>query len=1390
MTDRRPQLPIGTCITLLPSNSCYRITGKAIGFGGGSILYPAERMVGNGDDMTSDGLSYVIKECFPVSADYAFTRNEDGAVVPKKPSERITNYLTGAKQMQLREKEISQVIYKTSARMLPIRDSAESILLALPGKESKEITNTITVMDSLAEKGQSIRAMIEYQRNLPVAAAFRIIQQQLFSLREVHQAGYLHLDIQDGNIFLHGSLDQQSEFTTLIDFGSARKMTGGKTEPIADRIIFTSEGFTAPEMLLHNDGTLQLGPEADIFSTACLVYYLLTGQRAVLSRIITEKTGKILKPFQLSRMKCPKHLIGSIQKILAKALQEKPEDRYHSADEMLKDVTELIHALQPYRTDLAAVKYDAFICYKHGVIDSPVAKNLQKNLENFRAPKSVSLSRKPFHKVFLDEGELSSCADFGQQIREALKNAGWLIVVCSPDTPSSPWVRLEIETFLEYHDRSRILAVLIDGEPQQSFPQQLLGESVEAGEVLAADARGVDLAEIQKKMHGDALLKLTAPMLGVTFDSLKQRQRTYFYQRAAIAAGIAGILMTGFAGFAWNRATVISEQAERIEEEYNNALKKESRYLATASQAALEDNDRLLSISVALAALPSENNPRPYVPEAEAALVSALNPYNNSPGDIVNRAAFTCNSDVNSFCISEDESFLIAYDSSDYLYCWEIDRYRLCFTRNYGEKICATCPINDGQLLVCTEKGLRCIQIATGDLKWEYLGMRNYFSEYSFSLSPSQNRVAIIEHGIDYDSIIFLSCQNGEIENTITTEDIGKQLKHSVKRVFWSANEQSVFLEIEENSSFELDTKDYYLFQYDFTTRQFFQIVKRFSNLIGLHQMDNGNLLIVDTEYFYALYQYLNYTYYHDHTVNISCVSLSGEILWTNSFQSDIYTKESKMTEDLYQGNGDKKQAVYIQCGDVVGIYSIDGEQLACCRIQSSILQTDISDTYVRMLAEDGITYIYDFKEGKSAAPLFDFRLEHAIRTYDNKFFVSALYKNQILYFSFEESEGEINILKQAGIVKNIGDTMVKGDCFVISGRLEANLCAVQIFAGNHTPITVTVPSQYFTSIKILDYDEEKQCVYIIFENLDSEYAFYSMDILSGILQRIPSGEFEIGYSDFKGYQNGVACLSLPGTTWDSTMLGFVNLPDGSTWHSRDFREMTIRDVYPSPDAAKWIIEAKHNESDSEVMYYLYDVKSDELKTLNIPCHLSQVYLNPQNCSWMPDSTEVFIADNNIIYCCSSTGEIKTKFTASFGRILFIQVLPDAGHLICINTRGMLNVLDMNSGAMLFSTGLGHYANDVKNFHFSTMQDWSLLIGISSIWNVLDPETYTLKAFVMNCAGYRADLNAFCRYAESYDGYQAATTQYYSLTELQELAKHSLRDYSVPEDSLISLGIK
>ena len=198
-------------------------------------------------------------------------------------------------------------------------------------------------------------------------------------------------------------------------------------------------------MLLHNDGTLRLDCRGDLYSVGYLLLLLITGKKYTSKDIITTKNGNYISGFRQKKLNCPKHLLPFLKTILVRSLCTEPSERYSSAEEMLSDVEQLINALSPAKSSLYSVSYDAFICYRHGETDSKVAMKLQQELEHLRVPKGVTTKpgNKPIQRVFVDEGELSSCADFGMQIREALKNSEYLIVICSPDTPDSPWVNSE-----------------------------------------------------------------------------------------------------------------------------------------------------------------------------------------------------------------------------------------------------------------------------------------------------------------------------------------------------------------------------------------------------------------------------------------------------------------------------------------------------------------------------------------------------------------------------------------------------------------------------------------------------------------------------------------------------------------------------------------------------------------------------------------------------------------------------------------------------------------------------------------------------------------------------------------------------------------------------------
>ncbi len=206
-------------------------------------------------------------------------------------------------------------------------------------------------------------------------------------------------------------------------------------------------------------------------------------------------------------------------------------------------------------------RYWAFISYSHR--DEQSAKWLHEGIETYRIPRALvgkplqggSTPRRMF-PLFRDRDELPGAAELGAQIRQALEQSLYLIVICSPRAAVSPWVSQEVQAFKALGREDRVLCLIIDGEPNadlslgelECFPLAVRFKVSTSGELkseptepIAADAR------TGKDGKANARLKLLAGMLRVGFDQLHQRERQRALRRRlrlSLASLALGILMS------------------------------------------------------------------------------------------------------------------------------------------------------------------------------------------------------------------------------------------------------------------------------------------------------------------------------------------------------------------------------------------------------------------------------------------------------------------------------------------------------------------------------------------------------------------------------------------------------------------------------------------------------------------------------------------------------------------------------------------------------------------------------------------------------------------------------------------------------------------------------
>lgn len=439
-------------------------------------------------------------------------------------------------------------------------------------------------------------------------------------------------------------------------------------------------------------------------------------------------------------------------------------------------------------------RYDAFISYRHTEPDKTIAETLHRMLETFKVPRSLVKKGCPkrVSRVFRDRDELPTSSNLADNISEALANSEYLIVICSPRTAQSQWVMKEIETFSKLHGQERILALLIEGEPNESFPEPLrfarrqvacedgsVREVVEEVEPLAADIRADSLRQMKKKLKVE-ILRLLAPILNCRFDDLRQRHRERAIKRILSLSISLSLFFMAFGSFSAWQALQIRQKSVLLEQQVQKTLEGQSLYMANLSAQLLEEGDRRRAVMVAREALPEDlDNPeRPYVEEAEYALSQALHVYDTNSWFVPDIALKNDNI-VNFIKLSPDGKTAVTSAQDGYLYVWDT-RYGDLLHKHYiGDKYLEKDNLRfiDDKTIICMASNrLICLDIDAMEPKWQYDGSIAYFALSSDSggvAAGDSENLALLDAGTG--EVLFKypieDCLEGEGLMTVTSLD-------------------------------------------------------------------------------------------------------------------------------------------------------------------------------------------------------------------------------------------------------------------------------------------------------------------------------------------------------------------------------------------------------------------------------------------------------------------------------------------------------------------------------------------------------------------------------------------------------------------------------------------
>lgn len=188
--------------------------------------------------------------------------------------------------------------------------------------------------------------------------------------------------------------------------------------------------------------------------------------------------------------------------------------------------------------------YDVFFSYRHRPLDGEITQKSFNAIESYRLPKAVKEQGfEDIRRAFRDTEELPVSRILTDTIDKALHSTNSLIVVCSTDTPVSEWIDREVSTFIELGRADHIYPLLINGDPEQSFPPSLKLVPDIADRVM--DIRTGDGSV--KKMMAKEETELLRVIAGITGCSETQLRREHKLrkarQTAARALGAAAVFV-------------------------------------------------------------------------------------------------------------------------------------------------------------------------------------------------------------------------------------------------------------------------------------------------------------------------------------------------------------------------------------------------------------------------------------------------------------------------------------------------------------------------------------------------------------------------------------------------------------------------------------------------------------------------------------------------------------------------------------------------------------------------------------------------------------------------------------------------------------------------------
>jgi eukaryotic-like serine/threonine-protein kinase len=184
-------------------------------------------------------------------------------------------------------------------------------------------------------EGESLRAKLAREGELPVAEALRVLRDVADALSYAHGQQVVHRDIKPDNVLLSG------KHALVTDFGVAKAVaeSTGKQTLTSMGVALGTPAYMAPEQAVADP---HVDHRADIYALGVLAYEMLSGRlpfaattaQAMLAAHVTEAP----EPVTRHRTAVPEGL----NQLILRCLEKKPADRWQRVEELAPHIESLL----------------------------------------------------------------------------------------------------------------------------------------------------------------------------------------------------------------------------------------------------------------------------------------------------------------------------------------------------------------------------------------------------------------------------------------------------------------------------------------------------------------------------------------------------------------------------------------------------------------------------------------------------------------------------------------------------------------------------------------------------------------------------------------------------------------------------------------------------------------------------------------------------------------------------------------------------------------------------------------------------------------------------------------------------------------------------------------